>query len=81
MGDVAELVNHYIVQHSGRSVHEAVVKGQGSGGGTAAPASLLVTDSDAGISSAGLFDEVLYTFGKVVFGSVAVAVVKDLYAF
>lgn len=81
MGDVAEFVDDDIIQDLKRGVHKSVIKGQGAGGRTAAPACFLVTDGDTGITAAGNGDIIIYPLGKIILCSFAVTVIHYLHSF
>lgn len=53
MGQVAELMDHHIVQHLRRRKDQPVIEGEGAAGRTAAPAGLLIPDGNGGIDASG----------------------------
>ena len=53
MGQMAELMDDYIIKRSCRTVDQTVIKGERASGRTAAPTGLLISDGDRGIVSAG----------------------------
>lgn len=69
MGQVAQFMDHNIIQNSGRRQHETPVKGESSLRTTASPACLLIPDGDAAVGAAGELLEIGGSLRKILFGS------------
>lgn len=68
MRQMAQLMDYYVVQNSGRRKHKPPVEGEGSPGAAASPACLLIPDSNAVVGSAGKLLEIGHTLRNVFFG-------------
>ncbi len=81
VGQVAELMDHHIVEDLWRSEDQAVIEGECPSGGTASPTAFLVAYGDGGIITSGQLMIVCNSLGKKVAGRVAVAPLQGLEAF
>lgn len=67
VGEVAQFVDNYIVQHMGRSHHQPPVKGKGTVGGTTSPAGLLLPDGDGMVGASGKLLKICHSLWKIAF--------------
>ena len=75
VSQMAELMDHHIVQHNGGCEDQSIVKRETAAGRTATPAGLLVPDGDGAVMSAGDLVVVSHTVLKLCpcLGSVALS--------
>ncbi len=69
MGQVAQLMDHNIIQNGRRCQHETPVKGESPLRATASPACLLITDGNAVVNAAGELLEIGGSLREILFSS------------